>query len=618
MNKIDDLIEQAKDLFRKNMFSDSLNLFNKILELDNNRADVYFEVGKINFIINDFEQAKKYLEKAIDLDDKQIYAYDFLVKIYNQNNDFGSLEKIYNKLVLFFTKEKYDNNIDLVVIMFNVARYINKYEEVIKIVKENIKYIKKCSLQQKRELMLVLADLYYLNGKKRKSLIYKYKYLENNFEDTEIILSIVKEYIEIKKIKKAYEILKLSLSNEKNKYNYDIWKHIVIIIEKIPEEKLTKEELSFLFKIIPDDFVKFKNVILNELEIIDNKTELLSKPRTMVVTLTSNCNIRCLMCKVHKYNWQLPDKTKNEIIKLMPYLESIVWLGGEVFLYKHFDELFEQACKNDVVQDIITNSMLLNEERIIKLLKNNVNLAISVDGVTKDVFEHIRVGASFDKLIENLELIKFYRNKFNSQNHYRMNSLILKSNYKQIEQFIDFAHKYGFNNLFIDCISTDLNSQENIFYYYRDDEAVKYINSVKQKIADKAKAYNIDFNNNIPSIEYLDYTKDDIKKVKEEIVIGCDKWGENFDIPVHNKEIKEKYCFVPWKKLFVDKDGYIRPDCFCKNDRSIGNVFKDSLFDMWNSDKMKIYRSVNIYSHSIEKVCQIACLKGKIDNVYRK
>lgn len=614
MDEIDDLIEKAKGLFHKNMLDESLNLFNQVLKIDNSRADVYFEIGKINFIINNFEQSKKNLEKTIYLNNKQIYAYDFLIKIYSQNNDFDSLENLFDTLMTFFYKEEYKNNIELVIVLFNIAKYIDKYNEIIKIAKENIKYIKKCSLQQKRELLLNLSDIYYRNDKKVKSLIYKYKYLENNFKNSEIILSLVKEYIKAKKINRAYKILKLSLFEDKNKSNYDIWKHIIIVIEEITEKRLIIKDLKFLLKIIPQEFVKFKNVILNELEIINNEFGLKSKPRVMVVTLTSNCNIRCLMCKVHRYNWQISDKTKNEIINLMPYLESIVWLGGEVFLYKHFDELFEQACKNDVVQDIITNAMLLNEDRIIKLLKNNVNLAISVDGITKEVFEHIRVGASFDKLIENLELIKFYRKKFNSQNHYRMNTLILKSNYKQMEKFIDFAHKYGFNNLFIDCISTDLNSQENIFYYYRDDDAVEYINSVKQKIADKAKKYNIEFNNNIPTIEYLNYTKNPGKEPES----SCE-WGQDLDLPVINGyKMYDKYCLVPWKKLFIDKDGYVRPDCFCRKDRAVGNVLNDSLFNIWNSDKMKLYRKVNIHNCSMDKVCQIACLKGKIDNVYRK
>jgi len=43
----------------------------------------------------------------------------------------------------------------------------------------------------------------------------------------------------------------------------------------------------------------------------------------------------CLMQKVTKQ--EISDKVKNEIVKTFPYLEEIVWMGGEVFLYPGFE-----------------------------------------------------------------------------------------------------------------------------------------------------------------------------------------------------------------------------------------------------------------------------------------
>ena len=615
MTKIDELVELSKRYCKENNYEEALYSLNSALVMDSSRADIFFEIGKVNFIIGNFTNSQKFLEKAIFVDTGYLYAYDLLIKIYNQNNDYNSLNVLFNKLLSFFQNKKYVDYIDLVFIMFSIGEYINKYENIIEIIKNNIKDINKCSDEQKQKFILLISNIYYKKGYTKKSLIYKYKYLSYDKTNIEIITDIIKDYIALNRIKKAYNLLKFYLMDKNFSIKeYKIWEQLIIILEK-DKNIINKEDLKSFLEIIPTCFIKFRNILLNELEIIDNKFNLLSKPRTFVVTLTSSCNIRCIMCRAHRYPWQLPEKTKNELLELMPYLSSVVWLGGEVFLYKYFDELFDAACKNNVSQEIITNAMLLNEDIIIKLLKNDVNLAISVDGITKEVFEHIRVGASFEKLIENLELIKFYKKNLNSYKHYRMNSLIFRSNYKQIEDFVEFAHKYEFNNLFINGISSDFFSQENIFYYYKDDEAIDYLDSVRDKIRKKANDYGIELHNTIPTKEFLNLSKVAGRDNREQIK-NLD-WINKFDDNLSNCS-GSKFCLVPWKKLMIDRDGYVRPDCFCREERPIGNILNNSLFDIWNSKQMMLYRKVCLSKNNLDNLCQIDCLDGRIEDAYRK
>ena len=55
-------------------------------------------------------------------------------------------------------------------------------------------------------------------------------------------------------------------------------------------------------------------------------------------------------------------------------------------------------------QIVITNFLLLDEKIMKFIIKNKINLVISVDGATKDTYEQIRKGASFDKIISNLNI----------------------------------------------------------------------------------------------------------------------------------------------------------------------------------------------------------------------
>ena len=60
-------------------------------------------------------------------------------------------------------------------------------------------------------------------------------------------------------------------------------------------------------------------------------------------------------------------------------------------------------------QSLISNFQLADEEMIELIVKNNIELTISIDGVEKNTYETIRRGAKFDRLESNLELLKTLR-----------------------------------------------------------------------------------------------------------------------------------------------------------------------------------------------------------------
>jgi MoaA/NifB/PqqE/SkfB family radical SAM enzyme len=97
---------------------------------------------------------------------------------------------------------------------------------------------------------------------------------------------------------------------------------------------------------------KTENILINEAEIAQNKTVLKSMPRKLELLVTSKCNIRCKMCNIALGEWTFPESKNSEILKLMPYLEEIIWHGGEPLLYPHIYDLIGEASKNNVRQTI--------------------------------------------------------------------------------------------------------------------------------------------------------------------------------------------------------------------------------------------------------------------------
>lgn len=363
-------------------------------------------------------------------------------------------------------------------------------------------------------------------------------------------------------------------------------------------------------KIIPNNDTMSKNILNNEIEIASNKVVLTSKLRSLVVSLTNKCNLKCIMCKIRDIEWSLPEKTKNEIVALFPFLEKVIWQGGEAFLYDGFEELLDEAGKHRLKQVIITNGLLINEKIAEKLAKLNLELTFSVDGTTKKIYEYIRPGSNFEKVIRNIKLINSIRAKSGSKMTTRLNVYVINSNYHQVPKFIEFAKKYGFNSVLLNSAGCDFeNYEENMFYYNRDSDLFKSVDGLRDKLIKKADKYNIKLENRIPSKKMFDKLEGYIK-IENENVLN-DKQ--------HNlkNKIGRLFCHVPWQRLYIDIGGGVRPECQCPIKYSVGNVKNNSIEEIWNGDKIAEYRK-RIIENNIDDFCNIDCLYKRIPELNLK
>jgi hypothetical protein len=173
------------------------------------------------------------------------------------------------------------------------------------------------------------------------------------------------------------------------------------------ENNFLKKDKKNIIKILKSFYrentdMKIKNIFLNEIEILDNKTHLKSKPRELEVTVTTRCNLRCIMCDIHELSdYTIDNRIYKYIKKLLPYLENIVWKGGEVFLYDKFNELISFAGQYNVRQTIITNGLFLADDYVRLISQHKAELVISIDAADQKTYEKIRKGADFNRLISN-------------------------------------------------------------------------------------------------------------------------------------------------------------------------------------------------------------------------
>ncbi|MBR3628776.1 MAG: radical SAM protein, partial [Elusimicrobia bacterium] len=373
----------------------------------------------------------------------------------------------------------------------------------------------------------------------------------------------------------------LKYNKENNNLNNILKIYINNITKKVANNKFeaVKKEIIKAMELLDNhtcdnEYLKEKNILLNEYEIGNKKVILKSKPRYLTVTLTNKCILKCRMCKTVKlkYDFILSESYFNEIKRLIPYLQRIVWLGGEVFLYNRFFELFDISNLYRVKQNIATNGLLLNKNNIKKLLESyDLELNLSIDSLTKSTYEKIRVGAKFENLINNIELLNsLIRDKKNI----RLYINVVVSEWNMEENFInyiDFCKKYNVKQIYFTLDMHEINNMKII-----DNFNIKY-----RKILEK------EFNNlNINVVFLIPFSN---------------------VYSIENKINLKQFCLQPWKSMMIDCST-IRFTDLCSE---IGKMEKDSLENIWNCQKsIDLRNQILIYQNT---KCGNICKNNNLD-----
>lgn len=626
------------------------------------------EIAKTYFDIHDYENSLKFYLLAADSKENRDKTFILLEigKIYRliENND-KALE------YLFKVKNLNINDEIKVAVSLEIANvYINK-----KIFKEALKYLEYVVKNSAGEKFVVysviLAKVYRSNHQYEKAL---------DILDT----------IDDKANKYQEEIIKIRnvIENEMydrfpGNYNFngnyqDLISNYKKILKNDPSNGQVLCFLSQAYNYIglydctidlyeknKDRIVKnkfFKNKFLNEYEIASKKIILTSKPRNLMVVLSNRCNIRCIMCMTSRSKWELPKERLDEIIELFPYLERIMWQGGEILLLPYFKDILKETTKyKNLRQSMISNFQLANEDIINLIVTNNVELTISVDGVCKETYESIRVGGSFEKLVNNLQKLLDMRNKIENKMILNMNVVVMRENYYKLSDFIDFAYKYKFN--FICFMQLDFVPKNNIvsdiiikrqqdLFTDKDETEMKILSYQMMLVEQKAKKYGIRVEsrlktNRLSEIEieeyvnkenfYKQYIKDKKISIEKEISkqYGINNVKRNFDYNIQNgitidsKEIidynekicnnksQNMLCHLPWYSLTLDFDGSVRPDCQCSISKNVGHLKDCSINEIWNNVQMQYYRK-KIINNDYEDLCSDNCIKNRIVNFHLK
>ena len=148
---------------------------------------------------------------------------------------------------------------------------------------------------------------------------------------------------------------------------------------------------------------------------MDGKARNTGTPLTGIFELTPLCNFDCKMCYVHLTPEQMRGRAvlrAKEWISLMDQaidmgMISAQLTGGEAMMHPDFDEIYLYLRKRGIRVALLTNGLLLTEERITFLKENPpASLQMTVYGGDEDGYERLTGCRVYHQVLEHIVAAK--------------------------------------------------------------------------------------------------------------------------------------------------------------------------------------------------------------------
>ena len=171
---------------------------------------------------------------------------------------------------------------------------------------------------------------------------------------------------------------------------------------------------------------------------------------------SNTCNFECIMCygelssSIRARRDRLPPLPKayseeffQDLRKFLPHLKRAKFFGGEPFLSHECFRIWDLMITDglSIPCHITTNGSQYNPkvERVLEALP--ISLSISIDGVTKETLEKIRVNADYERLIANLHRFRDYTRR--RKTYLGLSYCLMRQNWHEFGEFLLFADGLG-------------------------------------------------------------------------------------------------------------------------------------------------------------------------------
>ena len=276
----------------------------------------------------------------------------------------------------------------------------------------------------------------------------------------------------------------------------------------------------------------------------------------------ARCNLKCTMCPRNNPNFQEGEMSYEMFTRIMdqlPFLKEVQIGGlGEPLLHRDFFKMIEYARRRKIRSVVTTNGTLLNQQNIQRIIQSGLGaLHVSIDSADPEVYKSIRVGARLEVVAENVKSLCDQRAKEGSRLEIIVNSILMRQNYRQVEDMIRLCAKVG-----ADSIS----------------------------FSDMQYTFDVGISRRSESLRLISESeKDEIRKLFVGAKSLSKELGIEIGLPGLDQPRVRENCRQPWLYLAVKENGKVRP-CCAIHDQEFGDLNCERYSSIWNNDRFKDFR----------------------------
>ncbi len=242
----------------------------------------------------------------------------------------------------------------------------------------------------------------------------------------------------------------------------------------------TLEQISKITRSSIKDLKKLTNYLIEENLLTDRKMEdkagaeaLHKSPvpslRTILVHITNYCNLDCIHCYVDK-SQRLEMKTEifYDLVKQFDELQGLKILisGGEPLTHPKFFEIMEQIKKVKIRKVLLTNGILLNDEKIKRLKGLVQEVQISLDG-TQSHNQFRKMKNAFNQALKNIQILK------NNDFPVSISTMIHRKNLDELPELEKILNDLKVDNWYLDVPTVTGEYRNNPLFHLDPETAGK-------------------------------------------------------------------------------------------------------------------------------------------------
>jgi radical SAM protein with 4Fe4S-binding SPASM domain len=279
-----------------------------------------------------------------------------------------------------------------------------------------------------------------------------------------------------------------------------------------------------------------------------------------------------------------------------------------------------------------TNGVLMRGERLRKLMPHLASLTVSVDGATKATFEHIRTGAKFEQVVENVAEFARLRRELGLRDdiRYAFNVVLMRENIDELAQIVELAAANDVDMVtacFVIVTSEAIRASSPTSCPERTNAALAKALAVADRLGirtefplalplDGAAPSEVEVPVLAPSDgtaaseeAFETHLDDDAMATPSSCATSCDSTaaepsgevvGSGTGPPAGYRGAY--YCDMAWRKVFVAVGGEVMP-CCSPTRPILGNAFETPFEDIWNGAEYQRLRR-GLYTGELTSYCR--------------